>query len=169
MIATAPIDPALMERLMPKKRVCGDSRRIVAYYRPSPDGTRILFGGRATGIREDAVRNAAQLRSSMIEIYPELHDVPIDNVWSGLVAYSFDHAPHIGQRDGLFYAMGYCGSGVARASYFGNKLGHKILGNDEGATAFDDLSFDSKPLYTGNPWFMPAALTWHRIADRWGL
>ncbi len=169
MIATAPIDPALMDRLMPKKRVCGDSRRIVAYYRPSPDGTRILFGGRATGIREDAVRNAAQLRASMIEIYPELHDVPIDNVWSGLVAYTFDHAPHIGQRDGLFYAMGYCGSGVARASYFGNKLGHKILGNDEGATAFDDLSFDSKPLYTGNPWFMPAVLNWHRIADRWGL
>lgn len=169
MIATAPIEPALMDRLMPKKRVYGDSRRIVAYYRPSPDGTRILFGGRATGLREDAKNNAAQLRASMIEIYPELRDVPIDNVWSGLVAYTFDHAPHIGQRDGLFYTMGYCGSGVARASYFGNKLGHKILGNSEGRTAFDDLSFNSKPFYTGNPWFMPAVLNWHRFADRWGL
>lgn len=169
MIATAPIDPELMVRLMPKSRVYGDSRRIVAYYRPSPDGTRILFGGRATGLREDAKRNAAQLRASMIEIYPELRDVPIDNVWSGLVAYTFDHAPHIGQRNGLYYAMGYCGSGVARASYFGNKLGHKILGSNEGRTAFDDLSFNSKPFYTGNPWFMPAVLNWHRIADRWGL
>lgn len=169
MIATAPIEPALMDRLMPNKRVYGDSRRIVAYYRPSPDGTRILFGGRATGLREDAKSNAAQLRASMIEIYPELRNVPIDNVWSGLVAYTFDHAPHIGQRDGLFYAMGYCGSGVARASYFGNKLGYKILGNSEGLTAFDDLSFNSKLFYTGNPWFMPAVLNWHRLADRWGL
>ena len=169
MIATAPIEPALMARLMPNKRVYGDSRRIVAYYRPSPDGTRILFGGRATGLREDAKNNAAQLRASMIEIYPELRNVPIDNVWSGLVAYTFDHAPHIGQRDGLFYAMGYCGSGVARASYFGNKLGYKILGNSEGRTAFDDLSFNSKLFYTGNPWFMPAVLNWHRLADRWGL
>lgn len=169
MIATAPIDPAVMDRLMPKRRICGDSRRIVAYYRASPDGTRILFGGRATGIRENAVLNAAQLRASMVEIYPELSDVPIDNVWSGLVAYTFDHAPHIGQRDGLYYAMGYCGSGVARASYFGNKLGHKILGSDAGATAFDDLKFNSRPLYTGNPWFMPVVLNWHRIADRWGL
>ena len=169
MIATGPIDASLMDRLMPKKRVYGDSRRMVAYYRPSPDGTRILFDGRATGFREDANKNATQLRASMIEIYPELRDVPIDNVWSGLVAYTFDHAPHIGQRDGLYYAMGCCGSGVARASYFGNKLGQKILGNAEGRTAFDDLSFDSKPFYNGNPWFMPAILNWHRIADRWGL
>ncbi|MGE4609962.1 MAG: FAD-dependent oxidoreductase [Paracoccaceae bacterium] len=169
MIATAPIDPALMGRLMPKGRMYGDSRRIVAYYRPSPDGTRILFGGRATGIREDALRNAKQLRTSMVEIYPELREVPIDNIWSGLVAYTFDHAPHIGQREGLFYAMGYCGSGVARASYFGNKLGHKILGDNESSTAFDDLEFEMKPFYSGNPWFMPAVLNWHRLADRLGM
>ena len=169
MIATAPIEPTLMDRLMPKKRVYGDSRRMVTYYRASPDGTRILFGGRSTGLREDAKTNARQLRATMIEIYPELSTVPIENVWSGLVAYTFDHAPHIGQRDGLFYAMGYCGSGVARASYFGNKLGHNILGDGEGRTAFDDLSFDSKPFYNGNSWFMPAVLNWHRFADRWGL
>lgn len=128
MIATVPIDPDLMDRLMPKRRVYGDSRRIVAYYRPSPDGTRILFGGRATGLREDAKCNAAQLRTSMIEIYPELRDVPIDNVWSGLVAYTFDYAPHIGQRDGLYYAMGYCGSGVARARTSGTSLDIKYWG-----------------------------------------
>lgn len=168
-IATAPINTALMDKLMPKRRMHGDSRRMVAYYRPSPDGKRILFGGRATGIKENAAQNAKQLRASMIEIYPELKDVQIDNVWSGLVAYTFDHAPHIGQREGLFYAMGYCGSGVARASYFGNKLGHKILGSGKGQTAFDDLEFDSKPFYTGNPWFMPAVLNWHRFADLLGL
>jgi len=88
---------------------------------------------------------------------------------SGLVAYSFDHAPHIGQMNGFDYAMGYCGSGVARSSYFGQKLAHKMLGNEaEGHTAFDDLPFVTKPLYTGNPWFMPLVLNWHRVADRLG-
>jgi glycine/D-amino acid oxidase-like deaminating enzyme len=43
MIATEPLDPALMKRLMPKGRVYTDSRRLVAYYRPSPDGSRILI------------------------------------------------------------------------------------------------------------------------------
>jgi len=169
-IATDKIDPALMSQLMPNARMCGDSRRIVAYYRPSPDGERILFGSRATGIHDNPVKNAAHLRRSLVEIFPQLTDTGISHCWSGLVAYTFDHVPHIGQRDGIFYAMGYCGSGVARASYFGQKLAYKILDQqDQGRTAFDDLSFQGKPLYTGNPWFMPMLLNWHRLADKLGF
>jgi len=170
MIATDPLDADLMKRLMPKGRMCGDSRRIVAYYRPSPDGRRILFGGRSTGLKENNSLNARLLQKSMVEIYPELATVGISHVWSGLVAYTFDHAPHIGQQDGVYFAMGYCGSGVARSTYFGTKLGYKILGKTErGQTAFDDIPFDGKFLYTGNPWFMPMVLNWHRLADRLGL
>jgi glycine/D-amino acid oxidase-like deaminating enzyme len=170
MIATDPIAPDLMTRLMPKGRVCGDSRRIVAYYRPSPDGTRILFGGRATGLKDKPLENAHQLHTAMCDIFPDLETTGISHVWSGLVAYTIDHAPHIGQHQGIDFAMGYCGSGVARATYFGQKLAYKILGDEErGRTAFDDLPFQSKPLYTGNPWFMPIVLNWHRIADRLGL
>lgn len=97
----------------------------------------------------------------------------ISHVWSGLVAYTFDHVPHIGQADfaqcdGVYYAMGYCGSGVARASYFGTKLGMKILDLPQSETAFDNLTFQSHPLYTGNPWFMPTIMQWHRLADKLG-
>lgn len=170
MIATEQLPGELISQLMPKGRMCGDSRRMVAYYRPSPDGKRMLFGGRATGLKDNPEKNARQLKSSMVEIFPDLKDTPLSHVWSGLVAYSFDHAPHIGQRNGLYYAMGYCGSGVARASYFGQKLGHKMLDeHDKGRTAFDDLPFDTRPFYTGNPWFMPIVLNWHRLADRIGL
>lgn len=170
MIATEELDPALVKRLMPKGRMYGDSRRIVAYYRQSPDGKRILFGGRATGNHDNPAKNAQQLQSSMIEIYPDLKGTTISHVWSGLVAYTFDHAPHLGQHDGLYFAMGYCGSGVARSTYFGRKLGYKMLDQKEkGRTAFDDLPFQTKPLYSGNPWFMPMVLNWHRVADRLGL
>jgi len=169
-IATEPLPPEIMARLMPRSRVYGDSRRMVAYYRPSPDGQRILFGGRAAALRDTPAQNAKLLIRSMAKIYPELSNTPVSHVWSGLVAYTFDHAPHIGQHQGLDYAMGYCGSGVARSSFFGHKLGHKILGNKEkGRTAFDNLPFNTKPFYTGNPWFMPMVLNWHRVADRLGL
>lgn len=173
-IATEPLDKDVMKRLMPKDRMCGDSRRLIAYYRPSPDGTRILFGGRATGLYDNPDANMRILRASMSEIYPELANVGITNIWSGRVAYTFDHVPHLGQfgggkQDGIFYAMGYCGSGVTRSSYFGTKLGHKILGNSEGETSFDDLDFETRPFYSGNPWFMPAILAWHRFADRLGF
>ncbi len=170
MIATEELPAELISRLMPKGRVYGDSRRIVAYYRPSPDGKRILFGGRASGIQDDPAKNALQLQSSMHEIYPDLKGTGISHVWSGLVAYTFDHAPHLGQHNGLYFAMGYCGSGVARSTYFGQKLGYKMLDQKEkGHTAFDDLHFKTKPFYSGNPWFMPMVLNWHRVADRLGL
>jgi len=169
MIATEPLSQELMDELMPTRRCYGDSRRIMAYYRPSPDGKRILFGGRASS-RDDAQKNAILLRQSMLEVFPQLEKTLITHSWSGLVAYSFDHVPHLGEHDRLFYAMGYCGSGVARASYFGTKLAHKMLGNkEEGATAFDDLPFRTKPFYTGTPWFLPAIIRWHRFVDRLGV
>jgi hypothetical protein len=40
---------------------------------------------------------------------------------------------------------------------------------ERGQTAFDDLPFQTKPFYTGNPWFMPLVLNWHRLADRMGM
>jgi len=170
LIATEELSVETMNRLMPRRRMYGDSRRIIAYYRPSPDGKRILFGGRASGYTENTARNVRILRRSMTDVFPEMDSVKITHGWSGLVAYTFDHTPHIGQLGGFHFAMGYCGSGVARSSYFGTKLGYKILGEAEkGRTAFDDIPLESKPFYTGNPWFMPAVLAWHRVADRFGF
>ena len=168
MIATEPLTPELMQRLMPTRRMYGDSRRVMAYYRPSPDGRRILFGGRAAGPGDRPATNARDLRRMLLEVFPGLHKTRITHVWSGLVAYTFDHAPHLGKQDGLFYAMGYCGSGVARSSFFGDKLGYKMLGEEEGATAFDDLPFETRPLYNGKPWFLPGIVRWHRLLDRFG-
>ncbi len=174
MIATESLGQTMMQILMPNKRVYSDSRRIIAYYRPSPDGKRILFGSRATGLKDKPLVNAMMLKKFMVAIFPQLCEVEISHVWSGLVAYTFDHAPHIGQygggeKQGVFYAMGYCGSGVARASYFGHKLGLKMLGSEECNTAFDDLVFTTKPFYDGRPWFMSTVLSWHRLLDKFNL
>ena len=168
-IATEELDTATMQALMPTARMYGDSRRVMAYYRPSPDGKRILFGGRATSA-ERPLANAKKLRASMLDVFPELRDTRITHSWSGLVGYAFDHIPHLGQQEGLWFALGYCGSGVARASFFGTRLGYKILGDEEaGRTAFDDLPLQTRPLYTGNPWFMSPIIQWHRFLDRLGI
>jgi glycine/D-amino acid oxidase-like deaminating enzyme len=73
---------------------------------------------------------------------------------------------HTGQHDGIYYAMGYCGSGVSMASYLGMRLGQRVLGLAEGKTAFDDLPFPTRPLYGGKPWFLPAIVSWYRFQDR---
>jgi glycine/D-amino acid oxidase-like deaminating enzyme len=100
LIATEELDDGQMKSLMPTGRMYGDSRRVMAYYRPSPDGRRILFGGRATSSDKPLI-NAKKLRISMIDVFPELESTRISHSWSGLVGYAFDHIPHLGCHDGI--------------------------------------------------------------------
>lgn len=168
-IATEELDPHIMKELSPKGRGFGDSSRLVIYYRPSPDGKRMIFGGRAFDRADRPDNYGAELKRLMTCIFPQLAGAGISHAWSGTVAYTFDHAPHLGEHDGIHYAMGYCGSGVGRANYFGHKIALKMLGSKDGRTALDGLPFRSHPLYTGSTWFMPALLRWHALADRTGL
>ena len=73
--------------------------------------------------------------------------------------------PHLGEIDGIHYAMGYCGSGVSMASYLGMRTGQKVLGLAEGRTGFDGARFQTRPFYTGNPWFLAASLSYYRWKD----
>ena len=41
-IATEELDPALVDELIPENRVITDTRKLVVYYRASPDRKRIL-------------------------------------------------------------------------------------------------------------------------------
>jgi glycine/D-amino acid oxidase-like deaminating enzyme len=165
-IATEPLPPALMAQLMPKGRVVSDTRKLVYYYRPSPDRRRILFGGRVAYKETDPKVSAPLLHAEMVRIFPELAATRITHSWVGFVAYTFDTMPHIGVEDGLHYAMGYCGSGVSLASYLGMRMGQQLLGLKEGRTALDGLTFETRPLYFGDPWFLGASIMYYRWADR---
>jgi len=172
-ISTEPLPPDLMRELSPRQHGFGDTSRLVTYYRPSSDGTRMVFGGRAFNQADRPENYTRDLHRLMTRIFPQLRETGISHAWSGTVAYTFDHAPHIGRipegaMAGAHYAMGYCGSGVGRATWFGRKAALKILKDPEGSTPLDDLTFETRPLYSGNPWFLPAILRWHNLLDRFG-
>ena len=125
------------------------------------------------GQYESQTIDGRDLHRLMTRIFPQLQETGISYGWSGTVAYTFDHAPHIGRitqgaMAGAYYAMGYCGSGIGRATWFGRKAALKILNDPEGATPLDGLTFGARPLYWGNPWFLPAVLRWHNLLDRLG-
>lgn len=166
MIATEPLPEGLMDRLMPRNRIVSDTRKVVYYYRASPDRKRILFGGRVSHQETDSRVSGPLLHAEMVKIFPELTGVRISHSWSGLVAYTFDELMHVGLHEGLHYAMGYCGAGVGTASYFGMRVGQQVLGLKEGHTALDGLAFQTKPFYTGNPWFLAASVRYYRWRDR---
>lgn len=165
-IATEPLPPQQMARLMPKNRIVSDTRKVVFYYRGSPDRTRILFGGRVSTDETDPRISGPLLHADMVGVFPELRHTRISHSWCGFVAYTFDELMHIGAHDGVHYAMGYCGSGVGMGSYLGMRLGQQMLGLPEGRTAFDGLRFPTRPFYTGKPWFLAASIRYYRWRDR---
>lgn len=165
-IASESLPIELVDELFPSNRVVTDSCKVVYYYRAAPDRTRILFGGRVSANETDPTVSAPRLHEQMVRIFPQLKHSKISHSWSGTVGYTFDTMPHTGVHNGLHYAMGYCGSGIAMASYLGMRAGQKIIGNPEGITAFDNLPFPTRPLYRGNPWFLPAAVSWFAAKDK---
>jgi glycine/D-amino acid oxidase-like deaminating enzyme len=166
-IATEPLRPDVMKRLMPKGRVLGDTGRLYNYYRPSPDGRRILFGGRAGADKVDPRLSGAHLYRNLVAVFPELAGVGITHSWSGYVAYTFDLLPHVGRHDGVHYALGYCGSGVVWAPWLGDKAALRILGRaGEAESTLDHFPIQAVPIYHGRPWFLPAVMAWYGFRDR---
>jgi glycine/D-amino acid oxidase-like deaminating enzyme len=165
-IATAPISANLMGALMPRRMMLSDTRKLHYYYRPSPDGTRVLFGGRDGTIAGDADWPSAALRQAMVTILPELRETEITHSWFGYVAMNRDMVPRIFTREGMRYAAGYCGSGVVWARWAGQKAAWQVLGEEAGASALDFRPPAAVPLFQGHAWFMPAVFAWLTLQDK---
>jgi glycine/D-amino acid oxidase-like deaminating enzyme len=162
-IATASLAPELARRLVPRGRVFSDTKNLLYYFRLSPDG-RMVFGGRASFTPAGTRHSAKILAAGMREVFPDLARTEIEFAWSGKVAYPIDHLPHAGRLDGVYYAMGYCGHGVALATYLGSRMGDVIAGDGE----IPDLGtsrFRAIPLFTGFPWFLPLVGGYYRVRD----
>jgi glycine/D-amino acid oxidase-like deaminating enzyme len=164
-IGTEPLAAGQMDQLIPKDRMVGDTRRMVFYYRASPDRQRILFGGRVSHAETNPLVSGPKLYSRMVDIFPELAKTRISHSWVGFVGYTFDSLAHLGKNDGVHYAMGYCGSGVSMSCYLGMRIAQQLLGQQEGRTGFDGLNFQTRPMYTGTPWFLSASIQYYRWLD----
>jgi glycine/D-amino acid oxidase-like deaminating enzyme len=167
-IATEALPEKLARELSPHNRMIYDSKNYLHYYRLTPD-RRMLFGGRAAFFPENdqTIRRSAEiLRRGMIEVFPQLRDVKVEYVWGGTLDFTFDIMPHAGQIDGLYYALGYAGHGVAMATYQGQKMAELIAG-DKPENPFVGIPFPGAPLglYGGKPWFLPLAGTWYKFLD----
>jgi glycine/D-amino acid oxidase-like deaminating enzyme len=167
-IATEILPSALASELSPRNRMIYDSKHFLYYYRLTPDN-RILFGGRAAFFpaNENTVRQSAEiLHRGMIAVYPQLRDVKVEYVWGGALDFAFDVMPHCGKIDGMHFALGYAGHGVAAATWFGTKIAGLICG-DPGDNPFSNIPFRAAPfgLRSGHTWALPLAGAYYRLLD----
>src|SRR5271154_2098083 len=167
-ITTQVLADSLARELSPRNRQIYDSKNYLYYYRLTPDN-RMLFGGRAAFFPEtdQTVRKSAEiLRRGMIEVYPQLRNTKVEYVWGGTLDFCFDTMPHAGQIDGVYFAVGYAGHGVAMATYQGERMAQWIA---EGKTdnPFAEIPFPGAPLglYGGRPWFLPFAGAYYKVLD----
>jgi glycine/D-amino acid oxidase-like deaminating enzyme len=164
-IATEPLPADLAARLSPRGRMFVDGNRLLSYFRLDPDGRRVLFGGRLH-LRDIDERTAAEgLYRRMVRVWPELDACRITHAWKGSLGFTFDRLPHMGTHDGLHFAMGCNGSGVAMATYLGHQSALRILGRQNRPCAFERLPFPTHMAYRGRAWFLPVLGLWYRILD----
>jgi glycine/D-amino acid oxidase-like deaminating enzyme len=167
-IATETLPADLARELSPRNRMIYDSKHFLYYYRLTPDN-RMLFGGRAAFFpeTENTVRQSAEiLRRGMTGVYPQLRDAKVEFVWGGTLDFTLDVMPRAGKIDGMYFAAGFAGHGVAAATWFGAKLAGLICG-DPNDIPFDGIPFRGAPLglRSGNTWALPLAGAWYRVLD----
>jgi glycine/D-amino acid oxidase-like deaminating enzyme len=164
-IATETLPPELPARLSPRARMFVDGNRLLSYFRLSPDGARVLFGGRLHLRNVDERTAARGLYRRMVRVWPELGRFRITHAWKGYLGFTFDRLPHMGLVDGVHFAMGCNGSGIAMAAYLGHHSALKILGRQNRPCAFEELPFPTHPAYHGRAWFLPPLGLWYRLRD----
>ena len=167
-IATERLSDELAHELSPKNRMIFDSMHYLNYFRLWDN--RMIFGGRAAFFPENKntiARSAEILRREMIAVYPQLKDVNVEYVWGGTLDFAFDMMTHVGEKDGVYYSLGYAGHGVAMATYLGKTVAEAMMNSNIKEHPFAQFDFPRAPLglYDGRPWFLPLAGAWHKILD----
>lgn len=165
-IATSPLPKELAAEIIPNRRMIFDSKHYLYYFRLTPDD-RLLFGGRAVFKSETPAaidQSAPILRRSMLEVFPQLREIPVDYVWGGSLDFAVDSMPHTGQVNGLYYSVGYAGHGVAFAVQLGTMVGNKVLGMKVD-DPLEKLSFPKYPFNFGKSSYMPLAGIYYKFLD----
>ena len=170
-VATGPLPRDLLSSVLPHRNTAYDSRRLILYFRKTPDNG-IALGGRAS-FSSDPHAGKARADYSVIEniltnIFPALTGEKIVHRWTGLVCITFDYLPHYHQpAEGLHVLVGFNGRGVALSHRAGAWLAHSIVGvADDGAMPVTPIT--PIPFHQYRETLLNLGMQWNRLLDLLG-
>ncbi len=164
-VATRPLPEGIRRLVLPGGHPVSDIRRILFYFRLDPDG-RLLMGGR--GPLNDAGDPAlfSRLEAVAARFFPQLGAPQWEHRWSGRVALTADHLPHLHEPGpGLLIGLGYNGRGVAMATRMGKLLADRALGASPAELGWPVTSIAPIPLHAWRGPVMTLVLHWKRFQD----
>ncbi|NVK60931.1 MAG: FAD-binding oxidoreductase [Rhodobacteraceae bacterium] len=125
-IATAPLTGNVAKSILPQGACASEVRKLAFYYRMTPDG-RFAIGGRGATGPEHSQGLQDALEGGMRRLFPQLGDVQVEKAWSGHLALTMDHLPHLHEPEpGLWAVAAYNGRGVAMATGMGAAMAGRI-------------------------------------------
>jgi gamma-glutamylputrescine oxidase len=168
-VGTAPLEPALCQRLIPNNAAVCDNNFVLDYFRFSADH-RMLFGGRVSYTTMTPPNLKGVMAQRMGAVFPALKDVPVEYVWGGFVDISMNRAPDFGRLgDNLYYLQGFSGHGVALTGLAGQMVADAVAGQ---AGRFDLFARLKHHAFPGGALLRTPSLAlgmlWHRFKDALG-
>lgn len=144
-VASEPLDPALLHSLMPSRSAVCDSNLVLDYFRPTADH-RMLYGGGASYSTATPARLAATLQRRMEKSFPQLASVRLTHTWGGFVDVTMNRAPDFGRlAPHVYYLQGFSGHGLALTGLAGKLVAEAIAGQAERFDVYARLRHRSFP------------------------
>lgn len=163
-VATEPLGEELWSRIgLARRETFTDHRHLIVYGQRTADD-RLVFGGRGApyhfGSRirpsyDEEPRVFAGLRTTLLELLPQLDGVRFTHSWGGCLGVPRDWFASVGldQATGIGWAGGYVGDGVSTTNLAGRTLRDLILGEPSALTAL--------------PWVGHRSRSWEPEPLRW--
>jgi glycine/D-amino acid oxidase-like deaminating enzyme len=164
-VATAPLPEELSRSILPRGQVASDTRRLLKYFRRDAVG-RLLVGGRGPFREPQGPEDFSHVRKAALELFPRIAGIDFEHHWSGRVALTRDHLPHLHEPvPGLTVCLGYNGRGVALATSMGIALANHFLAG--AALPFPCLPMRPFPFHGLQRLYVAAVIAYYRVRDAW--
>jgi gamma-glutamylputrescine oxidase len=169
-LTTAPLDPKLLDALLPQNHCVEDCNYILDYYRRTADD-RLLFGGGVVYGGTDPASIEGKIRPHLERTFPSLRGVAVDFAWSGNFALTMTRVPHVGRlSQNVLFSHGDSGHGVTTTHLLGRLLGEAVQGRMERFDAFAGLPY--LPFPGGRALRVPLTVLgswWYGLRDKLGV
>lgn len=159
-LATAPMQPDQVRRVLPIGGPVSDTYKIINYIAPTEDGRRLIISARAGRSEGGRRRKAARMFGYFAARFPDLEGVLVSHCWSGAFALTADWIPHLANERGVHVVAGCNGTGIPMATYLGHKAAEKILRRPGAATVFD-RPLPPLPFFGAGAALLPLAMRYY--------
>ena len=142
-----------------------DSRRILIYFRKSPDG-RFMLGGRGRMSLPRSAADWSHLEHAMVRLFPALAGIAIERRWFGRVAMTPDHLPQMHEPEkGLVAAVGCQGRGIGLMTALGLRIADYVATGNPDTLPFPVSPIRPIPFHRFRQIGVAATIAWYRSLD----